>query len=130
MRVQKGIGLAVFLLVLLGSSVMSLYWSSEADMKVRQLCESIKSLQGIRDPNNEDNPCIFFRFGAADVISSGTSPGAPGRFQIIVRPGVARDTWLLDTQTGEVWNIYEDPTTKTSWWGVMDKGVVKAQTAK
>ena len=48
---------------------------------------------------------------------------ADGRYQIVFRPELARDTWLLDTATGRVWReaqypeILEDPVV----WKLMER---------
>ncbi len=48
---------------------------------------------------------------------------ANGRYQIVFRPELARDTWLLDTATGQVWrpvrytDILGDPVV----WKLMER---------
>ena len=128
MRVLKVVGVTAFLLVILGSSILSLYWSSATHREVLGLCKSIEILGGYLAPLQ---PCViikdFGRIGRGETDGTGsifggeTTETTQGRFQIILRPGVARDTWLLDTQSGEVWNIYEDTTTKRASWGLMNK---------
>ena len=41
----------------------------------------------------------------SDQLKPNISPGPQGRYQIVMSPHNARDTFLLDTETGRVWQL-------------------------
>lgn len=52
-----------------------------------------------------------------------TPPSEIGRYQIIFSPHVERDTFMLDTQTGKIWQLtqYTDLNGQPTVWQYMDR---------
>ncbi len=46
---------------------------------------------------------VVFAQNKSQTPSPSQTTLAPGRYQIVMNPNIARDTFLLDTQTGRVW---------------------------
>jgi hypothetical protein len=55
--------------------------------------------------------------------SWGQEAQQPGRFQIIIRPDVRADTFLLDTETGKVWRLvqFSDLNGEPTVWEPIDR---------
>ena len=85
MRVLKTMGAVVVAVFLLTALIVLIVSYDEI-----QLRQSVDVIEEVARRNYTSG---------ADTTKAVT----PGRFQIVFRQGVARDTWLVDTQSGNVW---------------------------
>lgn len=69
---------------------------------------------------------MILTLSAVSLSNVFAQPGAPiqnGRFQIFINPNVRADTFLVDTQTGKVWQLtqFTDVKGEPTAWNRMDR---------
>jgi hypothetical protein len=111
---------AAFASVLLGQTVPSAK-APRAQVANADARPTLKQYVDALKPNETYDQAIERYVASREVVPS--TQTAPGRYQIVFSPHARADTYLVDTETGKVWEsvVYTDVEGKPSVWRAMDR---------